>query len=94
MVQLKLVNLFIEKQVMLPSTLPDIESEVYVVKICFFAKISQFSSSCCEESEILNKVSGSKLSNLHFMFIVSSVPWFMRLYSVHFGECFFVFLTE
>ena len=26
MVQLKLVNLFVEKQVMLPATLPDIES--------------------------------------------------------------------
>ena len=40
----------------LPSTLPDIESEIvyYVSK--------------------KNKVSGSKLSNLQFMFIVSSVP--------------------
>ena len=32
MVQLKLVILFVEKQVMLPATLPDIES----VKIYFF----------------------------------------------------------
>ena len=29
------VNLFVEKQVMLPATLPDIESEFYVVKIYF-----------------------------------------------------------
>ena len=36
MVQFKLVNLFVEKQVMLPATLPDIESEFYVVKIFFF----------------------------------------------------------
>ena len=28
MVHLKLVNLFVEKQVMLPATLPDIESEI------------------------------------------------------------------
>ena len=35
MVQLKLVNLFVEKQVMPPATLPDIESEFYVVKIYF-----------------------------------------------------------
>ena len=34
MVQLKLVNVFVEKQVMLPATLPDIES----VKIYFLPK--------------------------------------------------------
>ena len=34
MVQLKLVNLFLEKQVVLPATLPDFESEFYVVKNC------------------------------------------------------------
>ena len=38
MVQLKLVNLFVEKQVMLPATLLDIESEFYVVKIYFLPK--------------------------------------------------------
>ena len=36
MVHLKLVNLFVEKQVMLPATLPDIESE----KDIAFAKIT------------------------------------------------------
>ena len=35
MVHLKLVNLFVEKQVMLPATLPDFESEIFVVKIYF-----------------------------------------------------------
>ena len=35
MVQLKLVNLLVEKQVMLPATLLDIESEFYVVKVYF-----------------------------------------------------------
>ena len=39
MVHLKLVNLFVEKQVMLPATLPDIESEILVVKI-YFAKVT------------------------------------------------------
>ena len=39
-VHLSPVNLFVEKQVMLPATLPDIESEIYVVKIYFFAKIT------------------------------------------------------
>ena len=43
---------------MLPATLPDIESEI-IICITFPKK---------------NKVSGSKLSNLQFMFIVSSVP--------------------
>ena len=41
MVYLKVENLFVEKQVMLPDTLPDIESEFYVVKIYFFAKITE-----------------------------------------------------
>ena len=35
MVQLKLVNLFVEKKVVLPATLQDIKSEFYVVKIYF-----------------------------------------------------------
>ena len=37
MVQLKLVNLFVEKQVLLPATLPDIESDFML----FFAKITE-----------------------------------------------------
>ena len=32
MVHLKLVNVFVEKQVMLPATLPDIESEIICCK--------------------------------------------------------------
>ena len=36
-VHLKLVNLFVEKQVMLPATLPDIESEILYIP---FAKIT------------------------------------------------------
>ena len=40
MVHLKLVNLFVEKQVMLPATLLDIESEIVGCKNIFFAKIS------------------------------------------------------
>ena len=40
MVHLKLVNLFVDKQVMLPATLPDIESEILRCKIIFFAKIT------------------------------------------------------
>ena len=38
MVHLQLVNLFVEKQVMLPATLPDIESEILCVKIYFLPK--------------------------------------------------------
>ena len=40
MVHLKLVNMFVEKQVMLPATLPDIESEILGCKYIFFAKIT------------------------------------------------------
>ena len=40
MVHLKLVNLFVDKQVMLPAKLPDIESEILGCKIIFFAKIT------------------------------------------------------
>ena len=40
MVHLKLVNLFVEKQVMLPATLPDIESEILCCKDILFAKIT------------------------------------------------------
>ena len=38
MVHLKLVNLFVEKQVMLPATLPDIESEILCCKNIFLPK--------------------------------------------------------
>ena len=39
MVHLKLVKfIFVDKQVMLPATLPDIESEIYFVKILFLPK--------------------------------------------------------
>ena len=37
MVHLKLVNLFVEKQVMLPPTLPDVESEILCCKDILFA---------------------------------------------------------
>ena len=40
MVHLKLENLFVEKQVMLPATLPDIESEILCCKDILFAKIT------------------------------------------------------
>ena len=40
MVHLKLVNLFVEKQVMLPATLPDIESEILCCKDIPFTKIT------------------------------------------------------
>ena len=40
MVHLKLVNLFVEKQVMLPATLTDIESEMLCCKNILFAKIT------------------------------------------------------
>ena len=40
MVHLKLVNLFVEKQVMLLATLPDIESEILCCKDILFAKIT------------------------------------------------------
>ena len=40
MVHLKLRNLFVEKQVMLPATLPDIESEILSCKDILFAKIT------------------------------------------------------
>ena len=40
MVHLKLVNLFVEKQVMLSATLPDIESEILCCKNIPFAKIT------------------------------------------------------
>ena len=41
MVHLKLVNLFVEKQVMLPAALLDIESEILCCKhIILFAKIT------------------------------------------------------
>ena len=40
MVYLKLVNLFVDKQVMLPAKLPDIESKILGCKIIFFAKIT------------------------------------------------------
>ena len=40
MVHLKLVNLFVEKQVMLPVTLPDIKSEILCCKDILFAKIT------------------------------------------------------
>ena len=36
MVHLKLVNLFVEKQVMLPATLPDVESEILCYKDTFY----------------------------------------------------------
>ena len=39
-IHLKLVNLFVEKQVMLPATLPDIESEILCCKHIPFAKIT------------------------------------------------------
>ena len=39
-IHLKLVNLFVEKQVMLPVTLPDIESEIICCKDIFSAKIT------------------------------------------------------
>ena len=39
-VHLKLVNLFVEKQVMLPATLPDIESKILRYKNIRFAKIT------------------------------------------------------
>ena len=35
-----LVNLFVEKQVMLPATLPDIEREILCYKNVLFAKIT------------------------------------------------------
>ena len=37
---MKLVNLFVEKQVMLPATLPDIESEILCCKDILFTKIT------------------------------------------------------
>ena len=37
MVHFKLVNLFVKKQVMLPATLPDIESEIFII---LFTKIT------------------------------------------------------
>ena len=40
LVRLKVVNLFVEKQVMLPATLPDIESEILCCKNILFAKIT------------------------------------------------------
>ena len=40
MVHLKLVNLFVEKQVMLSATLPDIESEILCCKNILFIKIT------------------------------------------------------
>ena len=40
MVLLKLVNLFVEEQVMLPATLPDIESEILCYKDILFANIT------------------------------------------------------
>ena len=40
MVHLKLVNLFVEKQVMLLATLPDIESEILGCKDIHFTKIT------------------------------------------------------
>ena len=40
MVHLKLVNLFVEKQVMLPATLPDIESEILCCNDILIAKIT------------------------------------------------------
>ena len=40
MVHLKLINLFVEKQVMLPATLPDIESEILCCKDILFANIT------------------------------------------------------
>ena len=40
MVHLKVVNLFVEKQVMLPATLPDIESEILCCKDILFTKIT------------------------------------------------------
>ena len=39
-VHLKLVNVFVEKQVMLPATLPDIESEILCCKDILFTKIT------------------------------------------------------
>ena len=39
-VHLKVVNLFVEKQVMLPATLPDIESEILCCKDILFAKVT------------------------------------------------------
>ena len=39
-VHLTPVNVFVEKQVMLPATLPDIESEIIYRKNIHFAKIS------------------------------------------------------
>ena len=40
MVHLKLVNVFVEKQVMLPATLTDIEIEILCCKNILFAKIT------------------------------------------------------
>ena len=40
MVHLKLVSWFVEKQVMLPAALPDIESEILGCKNILFAKIT------------------------------------------------------
>ena len=40
MIHLKLVNLFVEKQVMLPATLLDIESEILCYKDILFANIT------------------------------------------------------
>ena len=40
MVHLKLVNIFVQKQVMLPATLPEIESEILGCKNLYFAKIT------------------------------------------------------
>ena len=40
MVHLKLVIVFVENQVMLPATLPDVESEILGCKNIFFAKIT------------------------------------------------------
>ena len=39
-VHFKPVNLFVEKQVMLPATLPDIESDILCCKDILFAKIT------------------------------------------------------
>ena len=44
MVHLMLVNLFLEKQVRLPATLPDVESEISCFKNILFAIIINVAS--------------------------------------------------
>ena len=56
MVHLKLVSWFVEKQVMLPAALPDIESEILGCKNILFAKITYQLASSRHRTHYIHKL--------------------------------------